>query len=96
MKAFLEEYGLIVVVCIAFAVLVALVVWATQKGSDSSTSTINGFTNKATNVMQENGVTPGEVVDINGGGVAAHAFADANSDSQCDTCAQTQAAGNHN
>lgn len=68
MKAFLEEYGLIVVVCIAFAVLVALVVWATKKGSDSSTSTINGFTNKATNVMQNNGVTPGQSENITGGG----------------------------
>lgn len=69
MKAFLEEYGLIVVVCIAFAVLVALVVWATKKGSDSSTATINGFTNKATNVMENNGVTPGQSEDITGGGI---------------------------
>lgn len=67
MKAFLEEYGLIVVVCIAFAVLVALVVWATKKGSDSSTATINGFTNKATNIMQNNGVTPGQSENITGG-----------------------------
>lgn len=58
MKAFLEEYGLIVVVCIAFAVLVALVVWATKKGSDASTQTINGFTNKSFQIMEENGVDP--------------------------------------
>ena len=70
MKAFLEEYGLIVVVCIAFAVLVALVVWATRKGADSSTATINGFTDKVTNVMQDNGVTPGESEDITGSGGA--------------------------
>lgn len=66
MKAFLEEYGLIVVVCIAFAVLVALVVWATKKGSDSSTATINGFTNKATNVMENNGVTLGSSEVVSG------------------------------
>lgn len=71
MKAFLEEYGLIVVVCIAFAVLVALVVWATNKGSASSTATINGFTNKANTVMENNGVTPGQSENVTGGGTSA-------------------------
>ena len=74
MKAFLEEYGLIVVVCIAFAVLVALVVWATNKGASASTQTINGFTDKSFEIMDSNGVpvgddswTNGEVGDGTGG-----------------------------
>lgn len=56
MKAFLEEYGLVVVVCIAFAVLVALVVWATNKGKSSSENMVNAFTNKAESTLNENGV----------------------------------------
>ena len=84
MKAFLEEYGLIVVVCIAFAVLVALVVWATKKGADSSTATINGFTNKATSVMEGNGVNLGESEDI-GQGVVCDGT-DADNDGKCDKC----------
>lgn len=84
MKAFLEEYGLIVVVCIAFAVLVALVVWATKKGADSSTATINGFTDKATSVMEDNGVNLGESENI-GQGVTCDGT-DANSDGKCDKC----------
>lgn len=89
MKAFLEEYGLIVVVCIAFAVLIALVVWATGKGSDSSTSTINGFTDKATSIMNDNGVQPGASATV-----TSHAFVDVKNnstgatgaDGKCDTC----------
>lgn len=92
MKAFLEEYGLIVVVCIAFAVLVALVVWATKKGADSSTATINGFTNKATSVMEGNGVNLGESEDIGQG--CTHkdekkADGTDGADGKCDLCGAT-------
>lgn len=63
MKAFLEEYGLIVVVCIVIAVLIALAVWATKKGSDSSTSMINGFNDHAVSTMESNGVKAGASED---------------------------------
>lgn len=99
MKAFLEEYGLIVVVCIAFAVLIALVVWATGKGSDSSTSTINGFTDKATSIMNDNGVQPGDSASI-----TSHAFVDSKNnstgangaDGKCDACGNIQTNTIHN
>lgn len=64
MKAFLEEYGLIVCVLIAFAVMIALVVWASKKGSDSATSAINGFTDKTSTIMDQNGVPMGEAANV--------------------------------
>lgn len=67
MKAFLEEYGLIVVVCIVIAVLIALAVWGSKKGSDGATSAINGFTKKVSESMTANGVTMGDSENLTGG-----------------------------
>lgn len=53
MKAFLEEYGLIVVVCIVIAVLIALAVWVSYKGKASTGRTVLNFTNKAEQTVQK-------------------------------------------
>ena len=63
MKAFLEEYGLVIVVIIVLAVLIALEIYVSNNGKQSVTKTYDDFTNKAdgivTNMMEEEVSRPG-------------------------------------
>ena len=53
MKAFLEEYGLVIVVIIVVAVLIALAVFFSQDGKDKITTTYNSFTTGAQNIVDK-------------------------------------------
>jgi FtsZ-interacting cell division protein ZipA len=57
MKAWLEEYGLIIVGIIVVAALVALAVYTSTKGQKNAAGAFNGFTNKSNTILENNGVT---------------------------------------
>lgn len=57
MKAFLEEYGMIVVAVIVGAGLLALAIWASQKVKISSGHLVDAFTNEA-NVLEPEATNP--------------------------------------
>lgn len=63
MKAWLEEYGLIIVGVIVVAGLIALSVWATNNGKVNSANTMSGFNNKADSTLVQNGVIKGTFAD---------------------------------
>lgn len=56
MKAWLEEYGLIIVGIIVVAALVALAVYTSTKGQKNAAGAFNGFTNKSNTILDKNGV----------------------------------------
>lgn len=53
MKAFLEEYGLVIVVIIVVAVLIALAVFFSNDGRDKITSTYDSFTSGAQGIVEK-------------------------------------------
>lgn len=53
MKAFLEEYGLVIVVIIVLAVLIALAVYVSNNGKQSVTNTYDTFTEKADGIVDD-------------------------------------------
>ena len=53
MKAFLEEYGLVIVVIIVVAVLIALAVYFSSKGKDDITNTYDQFTQGANAIVND-------------------------------------------
>ena len=53
MKAFLEEYGLVIVVIIVVAVLIALAVYFSSKGKTDITNTYDQFTQGANTIVNE-------------------------------------------
>ena len=53
MKAFLEEYGLVIVVIIVVAVLIALAVYFSSKGKTDITNTYDQFTQGANAIVEE-------------------------------------------
>ncbi len=53
MKAFLEEYGLVIVVIIVVAVLIALAVYFSSKGKKDITNTYDQFTNGANAIVNQ-------------------------------------------
>lgn len=53
MKAFLEEYGLVIVVIIVVAVLIALAVYFSSKGKDDITNTYDQFTKGANAIVND-------------------------------------------
>lgn len=56
MKAWLEEYGLIIVGIIVVAALVALAVYTSSTGQKKAAGAFNGFTNKADGILNENDI----------------------------------------
>ena len=53
MKTFMEEYGLIVVAILVVAALIGLAVSFNKKASTNSNDSIDKFTNKANNYIEE-------------------------------------------
>ncbi|MBR4314440.1 MAG: hypothetical protein IKP66_05970 [Lachnospiraceae bacterium] len=53
MKAFLEEYGLVIVVIIVVAVLIALAVYFSTKGKADITNTYDQFTSGAQSIVNQ-------------------------------------------
>lgn len=53
MKAFLEEYGLVIVVIIVVAVLIALAVYFSSKGKEDITNTYDQFTQGANAIVND-------------------------------------------
>lgn len=53
MKAFLEEYGLVIVVIIVVAVLIGLAVYFSQSGKEKITKTYNSFTDGADSIVKQ-------------------------------------------
>lgn len=53
MKAFLEEYGLVIVVVIVLAVLIALAIYVSEDGKQSVKDTYNTFTEKADGIVDD-------------------------------------------
>lgn len=53
MKAFLEEYGLVIVVIIVVAVLIGLAVYFASHGKDDITQTYGAFTQGANSIVQK-------------------------------------------
>lgn len=53
MKAFLEEYGLVIVVIIVVAVLIALAVYFSSKGKEDITNTYDQFTQGANTIVND-------------------------------------------
>ena len=53
MKAFLEEYGLVIVVIIVVAVLIALAVYFSSKGKADITNTYDQFTQGANAIVKD-------------------------------------------
>lgn len=53
MKAFLEEYGLVIVVIIVVAVLIGLAVYFSQSGREKITKTYNSFTDGADSIVKQ-------------------------------------------
>ena len=53
MKAFLEEYGLVIVVIIVVAVLIALAVYFSTKGKADITNTYDQFTQGAQTIVND-------------------------------------------
>ena len=53
MKAFLEEYGLVIVVIIVVAVLIALAVYFSSKGKKDITNTYDQFTDGAQSIVNQ-------------------------------------------
>ena len=53
MKAFLEEYGLVIVVIIVVAVLIALAVYFSSKGKKDITNTYDQFTSGAQTIVNQ-------------------------------------------
>ena len=51
MKAFLEEYGLVIVVIIVVAVLIGLAVYFSQSGKTKITNTYKTFTDGADSIV---------------------------------------------
>ena len=51
MKAFLEEYGLVIVVIIVVAVLIALAVYFSSKGKKDITNNFDTFSNGAQGIV---------------------------------------------
>ena len=67
MKAFLEEYGLVIVVIIVVAVLIGLAVYFSQSGKEKITNTYTNFTNGADEIVTE---SMNDVKGFNPGGAA--------------------------
>lgn len=53
MKAFLEEYGLVIVVIIVVAVLIGLAVYFSQSGKEKITKTYTTFTDGADSIVTQ-------------------------------------------
>lgn len=53
MKAFLEEYGLVIVVIIVVAVLIALAVYFSTRGRAQITNTYDTFSNGAMTIVNK-------------------------------------------
>ena len=53
MKAFLEEYGLVIVVIIVVAVLIALAVYFSTRGKQQITNTYDTFSNGAMTIVDQ-------------------------------------------
>ena len=53
MKAFLEEYGLVIVVIIVVAVLIGLAVYFSQSGKTKITNTYENFTSGADSIVNQ-------------------------------------------
>lgn len=53
MKAFLEEYGLVIVVIIVVAVLIGLAVYFSQTGKTKITNTYENFTTGADSIVNQ-------------------------------------------
>lgn len=53
MKAFLEEYGLVIVVIIVIAVLIALAVFFSSDGKEKIMGTYNNFTTGAQGIVDK-------------------------------------------
>lgn len=66
MKAFLEEYGLVIVVIIVIAVLIALAVYFSKDGKSKIEETYDTFTEGAQSVVEESMKEVGEL-KVNGG-----------------------------
>ena len=56
MKAWLEEYGLIIVGIVVVAGLIGLAIWATKRGKDSSVDVVSGFTNRGVAILNNNSI----------------------------------------
>ena len=72
MKAFLEEYGLVIVVIIVVAVLIGLAVYFSQSGKEKITKTYTTFTEGADSIVTQSmndvkGFKPGAEVEGEGG-----------------------------
>ncbi len=72
MKAFLEEYGLVIVVIIVVAVLIALAVYFSTRGKQQITSTYDTFSDGAMTIvnksMEDAGKAAEEAAQQGGGG----------------------------
>ncbi len=53
MQTFLEEYGKVIVVIIAVAVLIALVVFVSNMGKTGTEKAVNKFTTEADKIVDE-------------------------------------------
>ena len=53
MKAFLEEYGLVIVVIIVVAVLIGLAVYFSKSGQEKITKTYTTFTDGADSIVNQ-------------------------------------------
>ena len=68
MKTFLEEYGLVIIVIIVLAILIGLAVTLSGKAQTNIEAQFDGFTDRATEVVNDAGGTSGETPTPNPGG----------------------------
>lgn len=66
MKAFLEEYGLVIVITIVVAMLIGVAVYVSQQGKTKMEATFNSFTTTGEGALSGAGV--GGSGGVSGGG----------------------------